>query len=133
MRKEIAYVDTSIIVAILLKEPDYKDHLEILDGYETIVSSNLLEAELFSTVKREKLAFDLAVNYLENISILFPTEKFQTYFQQILNISYLRGADLFHLATALWFAGEKRKDLTFISLDEKQYLVAKRLGFSVDY
>ena len=49
-------------------------------------------------------------------------------FGLILGAGYLRGADLWHLSCALYLAGNPR-DLPFITLDERQEVVARKLGF----
>ena len=46
----------------------------------------------------------------------------------MLSAGYLRGADLWHLASALYLAGNPR-NLPFITLDERQEVVARKLGF----
>jgi hypothetical protein len=46
----------------------------------------------------------------------------------VLSAGYLRGADLWHLASALYLAGNPR-NLPFITLDERQEVVARKLGF----
>lgn len=50
---------------------------------------------------------------------------------QVLELGYLRGADLWHLTTAVFVAGAHRAELLFISLDDRQRGQAKRLGFGV--
>ena len=46
----------------------------------------------------------------------------------VLDIGYARGADLWHLATALHVAREPQ-DMAFITLDDRQQNLAGRLGF----
>ena len=45
-----------------------------------------------------------------------------------LRIGYLRGADLWHIATALYMFDEP-SDITFLTLDRRQGDVAAALGF----
>lgn len=45
-----------------------------------------------------------------------------------LGIGYARGADLHHLACAL-FAAESPRDLPFLTLDTSQGALASKLGF----
>lgn len=45
-----------------------------------------------------------------------------------LTAGYLRGADLWHVACALYLA-EVPSDVTFLSLDDRQRTVAEALGF----
>ena len=49
---------------------------------------------------------------------------------RVLRAGYLRGADLWHLATAMYVTPEPR-DLTFLTLDRRQEEVAEELGFKV--
>ena len=48
---------------------------------------------------------------------------------RVMTAGYVRGADLWHLACALYLAGTPR-DLAFLSLDEKQTAVSRQLGFA---
>jgi len=45
-----------------------------------------------------------------------------------LEVGYLRGADLWHLATALYIT-EDPAQITFMTLDKSQQAVASKLGF----
>ena len=47
---------------------------------------------------------------------------------RVLSAGYLRGADCWHLATALYVAPDPA-DLTFVTLDSIQRKVARTLGF----
>jgi hypothetical protein len=42
---------------------------------------------------------------------------------------YVKGADLWHLACALFLAPQP-KDLAFLTLDKRQEAVARKLGFT---
>ena len=46
-----------------------------------------------------------------------------------LRIGYLRGADLWHIATALYVARGDPSEVTFLTLDRRQREVAAALGF----
>jgi hypothetical protein len=46
----------------------------------------------------------------------------------VLGTGYPRGADLWHLACALYLAGNQR-DLPFITLDARRAAVARKIGF----
>jgi hypothetical protein len=48
----------------------------------------------------------------------------------LLDAGYVRGADCWHLATALYLAPDAG-DLVFLTLDLRQRAVAKTLGFAV--
>lgn len=47
---------------------------------------------------------------------------------KVFAADYVKGADAWHLACALYAAGDPR-DLTFLTLDRRQRTVARRLGF----
>jgi hypothetical protein len=49
---------------------------------------------------------------------------------RVLAAGSLRGADLWHLACAVYVSGNP-EELAFVSLDQRQREVAKALGFSV--
>jgi hypothetical protein len=49
---------------------------------------------------------------------------------RVLAEGYVRGADLWHLACAVYVSGNP-EELAFVSLDQRQREVAKALGFSV--
>ena len=51
-------------------------------------------------------------------------------FETALQVGYLRGADLWHVATALYMSPEPG-DISFVTLDRRQRNVAKALGFRV--
>jgi hypothetical protein len=49
---------------------------------------------------------------------------------RVLRSAYLRGADLWHLSTAIYVTSDP-SDLTFLTLDRRQAEVAEALGFRV--
>jgi len=49
--------------------------------------------------------------------------------QEVLAQGYLRGADVWHVACALFLADAARAELAFLSRDAAQRRVARRLGF----
>lgn len=122
-----AYLDTSCLVAIAFREPGWERTAEALDGFERLVSSNLLEAELRSALAREEVP-QLAVPLLGEISWILPRRPLTREIQRVVAEDYLRGADLWHLACALFTAGEPA-ELTFATLDQRQEEIARSLGF----
>lgn len=50
--------------------------------------------------------------------------------KRVLGTGYVRGADCWHLATAIYLAGDPAK-LTFLTLDDQQRTVAESLGFQI--
>ena len=112
-----AYVDTSALIAVVFDEPSGIDIRRRLDGFDSLVSSNLLEAEVRSTFVRENLAFDPSVFF--GIEWLYADEPLTAQFTIALAVGYLRGADLWHVAVAL-YAYPRTDEVTFVTLDRQQ-------------
>lgn len=123
----VAYVDTSCLVAVAFGERGAKALARRLEKYDEIVSSNLLEAELLSALSREEVDDD--GDLLGGVSWILPDRRLTAEFQQVLSVRYVRGADLGHLATALYLA-ESPADVDFLTLDSAQREAASALGFS---
>ncbi len=123
-----AYVDTSVIVAIAFQEPGSIQITRRLNECTRWISSNLLEAELRSTFAREKAYLDTST--LSGIDWILPDRSLSPEFAAALKAGYLRGADLWHIATALYVA-PRPGDIAFITADQRQQDVAASLGFQV--
>ena len=123
-----AYVDTSALASIGFNEPGNLGVRERLDGFSRINASLLLEAELRSIYARENLPFDIRL--LERITWIFPVRGLSREIEAVLQSGYLRGADLWHLAVALYSTDDPR-EVTFVTLDARQRAVAAALGFRV--
>jgi hypothetical protein len=94
---------------------------------DRLFASNLLKAALRSALAREKLSAD-PTGLLSSITWVYPTRPLNGEFERVMVEGYVKGADLWHLACALFLAPEP-KDLAFITLDKRQEEVARRLGF----
>ena len=92
------------------------------------VSSNLLEAELRAAALREQVELDDEV--LTALSWVLPDRPLTAEIEAVLRVGYLRGADLWHLACALYVFGDVKERL-FLSLGERQRGAAERLGFII--
>lgn len=123
-----AYVDTSCLVAIAFGERGATALRRRLEGFEDLMSSNLLEAELRAVLHRERSDED--PDLLHAISWIVPDRPLSGEIATVLEAGYVRGADCWHLATALYVA-EAPADLTFLTLDERQQRVAAALGFQI--
>jgi predicted nucleic acid-binding protein len=121
-----AYVDSSCLVAIALGEPESCALASRLDATVQLVSSNLLEAELRSALAREGSAVPEAL--LGNLHWVYPARSLGPELKQVVAAGYLSGADLWHLACALYLRRELG-DLAFATLDRRQAEVARALGF----
>jgi predicted nucleic acid-binding protein len=126
---KLAYVDTSCLVAIAFAEPGARKVAGRLGRLDRLFSSNLLEAELRSALAREGVSGDAAQDLVTGITWVYPNRPLTQEFDRIITLGYLRGADLWHLACALFLAPDGR-DLAFMTLDQSRQRVATRLGFS---
>lgn len=124
----VAYVDTSCLVAIALGEAGAARLRGRLGRLDRLFSSNLLEAELRSALARERVKED-AEDLLSWIAWVYPDRPLTPEFQRVLAAGHLRGADLWHVANALFLAPNPA-DLTFLTLDQPQRQIAASLGFA---
>jgi predicted nucleic acid-binding protein len=123
---KVAYVDTSCLVAIAFGERGATAVERRLAGFDALVASNLLEAELRAAFKREKA--DGVDTLLELIEWISPERPLGNEIARVLSAGYVRGADCWHLATALYLSPEPG-EISFVTLDERQREVAATLGF----
>ena len=126
MTESAAYVDSSWVIAIALKERGYASLKHRLEEFTDIYSANLLEAEVLATLKRERVEPHLVI--LERISWVVPLRALRPEIETVLSAGFVRGADCWHLASAL-FTANRPSDLAFLTLDKKQLAAAKALGF----
>ena len=123
---KVAYVDTSCLVAIAFGEPGSVTLARRLHAFDDLVSSNLLEAELLATFAREHIEPD--ANLLSGVSWVIPDRPLHAEISHVLASGYVRGADCWHLAAALYLA-EEPSTISFLTLDGRQQSVARGLGF----
>ena len=124
----VAYIDTSTLVAIAFNERGAAAFARRLDACSRLLSSNLLEAELRAAFTREGHPF--APRLVSGIEWVLPDRPLTHEFGVVLQVGYLRGADLWHVATALYLAREP-SEISFVTLDDRQRTVAAALGFQV--
>ena len=127
---KVAYVDTSVLTAIAFNEPGAAAHAHRLDEFARLVSSNLLEAELRAAFARENLPFEESA--VAGIEWILPNRTLASEFAAVLEAGYLRGADLWHVAVALYVAPQA-PDVSFATLDTRQSAVAEALGFPLPW
>lgn len=123
----VAYVDTSCLVAIAFGERGGTALARRLAAFDTLVASNLLEAELRAAFHREDA--DGAEQWLDTISWVSPDRPLSAEIAAVLASGYAGGADCWHLAVALYLSPEP-SDIHFVTLDARQGKVAKALGFA---
>ena len=122
----VAYIDTSAVAAIAFGEPDGAVLAHRLRAFGRVHSSNLLEAELRAVFSREMV--DFSAPFIARIDWVLPDRPLTPEFTNVLNAGYLKGADLWHVATALYVAIDPSQ-VSFVTLDKQQASVAKTLGF----
>jgi len=122
-----AFVDTSCLVAIALGEPGSRKVATRLAEYEAVFASGLLEAELKAILRREELPGDLR-ELLPELQWVCPDRPLTDEIDQVLEAGYVKGADAWHLACALYLSPGGR-ELRFETLDARQRTVASKLGF----
>lgn len=122
-----AYVDTSCLVAIACDERGVDRLAKRLERYERLLSSNVTEAEFRSALAREQVS-PPAEPLLSRIAWVLPDRPLSGELRRIAAAGGLRGADMWHLAHALYLAPEG-KGLDFLTLDRRQQEVAAALGF----
>jgi predicted nucleic acid-binding protein len=124
----VAVLDTSVVVAIAFGEPSRPSLLRRLRRFDALFASPLLEAELRATCARAGAAWDARL--VQDLRWLTPPGRLTREIERVLDAGRVRGADCWHLATALWFAPEPSM-VTFVTLDVEQRGAAAALGFTV--
>lgn len=128
----VAYIDTSALISIVFNERNAPTLIRRLNAASRLLSSNLLEAELRAACAREKT--DFMAGLVSRIEWVLPDRPLTPELTAVLEAGYLRGADLWHVATACYLAGEMNREpaeLSFITLDARQRKVAGALGFLI--
>ena len=122
----VAYVDTSVFAAIAFNEPGSEALVERLGTFDRVASSILLEAELRSALFREGYALDS--DFLSGMEWILPDRPLTEEIGTVLRAGYLRGADLLHVATALYAARDSGQ-MAFLTLDSRLRSVSQVVGF----
>ena len=121
-----AYVDSSCLVAIACGEPSARKAAKALRSHSPLLASNLVEAEVRAALSREDTP--VGSDIFEGISWVFPDRALSAELQRALEPGRLRGADLWHVACALYL-DPTASELVFLSLDVPQQRTAAALGF----
>ena len=125
----MAYVDSSAAVAVALEEPDWEITARRLASFPVLLSANLLEAEVRSVYAREGFRYD--PNVVSSIGWVHPHRSLGPELAKVLDIGgYLKGADLWHIAVALYVDETIIGRMAFVTLDNRQRDVAANLGFA---
>ena len=124
---KVAYVDTSVLAGIAFGEPVADIFARALRGIDRLISSNLLEAELRAVFCRENEPFQEEA--IAGIDWIFPNRPLASESEAVLSVGHLRGADLWHVATALYVSPQPQS-LIFATLDAQQGRITSALGFA---
>ena len=114
-------------MAIAFGESGARSLANELQSFDRLFSSNLLEAEFRAALLRETVVEE-GTSLLSWVTWIFPNRPLSPEFDQVLAHGYVRGADLWHLACALFLIADPQQ-LTFATLDQRQLEIALRLGF----
>jgi len=123
-----AYVDSSAVVAIAFGEPGGAALARRLGRLESAYTSNLTEAEVLAALAREGAAAPRSL--FSVFSWVLPQRPLGEEIARALKAGRLRGADLWHVACALYLEPDP-DELVFLTVDARQKAVASRLGFTV--
>lgn len=110
-----------------LGEPAGRRISTVFNRFDRRLSSNLLEAELRSALIREKVA--PTPELFAGIDWVFPDRALSQEFERVAAAGSLRGADLWHVACALYL-DPTAAELVFLTLDTRQRDVAAAAGFA---
>ena len=124
-----AVVDTSCLVALAFGEPGGSRMSTRLRRFDRLFASALLEAELLAAFRRERVEADIS-DFTKDLALVSPDRPLSKELRRAAEAGYLRGADMWHVACALFLSPDPG-ELTFLTLDEPQRVVARRLGFAV--
>jgi predicted nucleic acid-binding protein len=120
-----AFVDTSFLASIVFDEPAAPALIKKLRGHDALFASDLMVTELLAVAVREKVPIAAVSATLRMFSIVIPDRSLEPEVREVLSHGYLRGADLWHVACALFLAGGDRSALSFLTRDASQSRIAK--------
>ena len=127
----VIYIDTSVLVSLFFEDSTENSQLSrLLKEADEVVSSTLIEAEFLSVLHREKVNINTGIDYLKQISLVIPDRSISKELKTVFSKAYVRGADAFHLACALYL-DPKASEIKFLTADKQQQKAAQLIGFSV--
>lgn len=117
-------MDTSALVAVVLSQPGASQVRRVLNTLDAIASSNFLEAELCAVAMREGVSTKSLQSVLDAVDWIVPDRPLSAEIAQVLRAGYLRGADLWHIASALYLAPSPG-EIAFLTLHIPQRRVGR--------
>jgi PIN domain nuclease of toxin-antitoxin system len=125
------FTDTSAILSVIFMETGYEKAAHLFREADRIYAAGLLEAEVLSAAARKGLPHDEVDRVLTRVTLIQPDRPLTQELKTIISSGkLLKGADLWHLACALYLTGDPSV-MPFMTLDEAQAGAAARLGFKV--
>ncbi len=124
----VAFVDSSVIVALAFNEGSTPALRERLSSFDALYASPLLEAEYLSACRRENVGPD--TRWLDALEYVLVRRSLRHEIHRTLAAGSARGADCHHLATASYLAPSSEQ-LTFLTADSRQQALAQSLGFRI--
>ncbi len=117
----------SVITAIAFVEGAAAAIAGRLRQFDQLFSAPLLEAEVRSAAYREEAPVD--EGWFAPLMWVQPERSLSPEIVRVLQAGYIRGADCWHLATALHIVPDPA-ELTFLTLDPRQQEIAAKPGFT---
>lgn len=124
-----AYLDSSFFLGIAFSEVSAASLERKLAAFDRLHSSNLLDAEVRSAFAREGLD-EPEEALFESVIWTLPDRPLAPEFRRILAHGHQKGADLWHLACALYLSPDPH-EISFLTLDSRQRRAAAKIGFAI--
>ncbi|MBI2083106.1 MAG: PIN domain-containing protein [Deltaproteobacteria bacterium] len=124
------YVDSSVVVAMLFGEEKSPKYREIFARQSEILSSYLLEAEVYASARREKIPLDSASKLLTDVTLIAPGRSLEYEYQKVFQHGYCRGGDAFHLAMMVHIDPDF-SSLELLTADRQQEEIARKIGIKI--
>ena len=122
------FIDSSCFIALALNESGAARLRSRIARASARYASTLAEAELMAALTREGLPMGAAD--VPGVDWISPARRLTPELVRVMSGGYVRGADAWHLACAL-FLDPDANELVFLTLDRRQRDVAKSIGFTV--
>ena len=125
---KLAYIDTSVLVAIAYGEEGHKEIASRLSDLDRAFASNIVEAELHALLSAEGHKKETG-RLTRCLTWVYPHRPLSQEYARILAAGKAAGTALWHLACALYLQ-EEVGELAFLSADTQQAELATRLGLA---
>ena len=131
------FCDSSALIKKFVNEPGSDRLLDVLDAAELIAASRLAYPEIVAalgrkhrakglTAQNHRQALDLLEHDWRELLVVELHEEFQPLIRQLAARHGLKGADLVHLASAIWIGKSVNRPVTFVGSDARLQRAAAR-------